>query len=433
MTRFIHSLHLVGLAALVIAEAALSVLAAYVMSPSEAQWAQIDTMYAEAEKHHEFICVYVAQSPMVLIRGTRFNIWLHAPGTLHWAITIFSLAGVVVLIDRFCWPTERFIKRAACTIGRATGILLALVLLLTLGGCSTQTASTPSLPPVVEAPKHAKRVLPTSADILAAQAADVQQIIKHHQAGARWPTVRHGATVLYPYGADDTPVVNSAPLHTTDIALEPGETITDVAMGDAQRWMAMPASAGDPRNPNPHLVVKPEIGGIETSLTIYTTRRLYHIELRTRGHAMQEVEFYYPDDVLQSMAEADREARQTASADDAAESATPSALPDVDPSRLNFSYKIGGPRLPWTPRRVFDDGSRVFIEMPASMQTSLAPALMVDAAGGQQMVNYRVVADGSNDGGSYFVVDRLFDKAELVSGVGRDQDRVLVTYSGAAR
>jgi P-type conjugative transfer protein TrbG len=261
----------------------------------------------------------------------------------------------------------------------------------------------------------------------------VQQIIKQHQAGERWPIVRHGATVLYPYGAVDTPVVNSAPLHTTDIALEPGETITDVAMGDAQRWMAMPASAGDPRNPNPHLVVKPEIRGIETSLTIYTTRRLYHIELRTRGHAMQEVEFYYPDDVLQSMAEADREARQTASTDDAAESATPSALPDVDPSRLNFSYKIDGPRLPWKPRRVFDDGTRVFLEIQASMQTSSAPALMVHAAGGQQMVNYRVVAEGSNDGGSYFVVDRLFDKAELVSGVGRDQDRVLVTYSGAAR
>jgi hypothetical protein len=79
MTRFIHSLHFVGLAALVIAEAALSVLAAYVMSPSEAQWAQIDTMYAEAEKHHEFICVYVAQSPMVLIRGTRFNICYTRP------------------------------------------------------------------------------------------------------------------------------------------------------------------------------------------------------------------------------------------------------------------------------------------------------------------------------------------------------------------
>ena len=36
MTRSIDSLHFVGLAATVIAEAALSVLAAYVMSPSEA-------------------------------------------------------------------------------------------------------------------------------------------------------------------------------------------------------------------------------------------------------------------------------------------------------------------------------------------------------------------------------------------------------------
>jgi hypothetical protein len=56
---------------------------------------------------------------------------------------------------------------------------------------------------------------------------------------------------------------------------------------------------------------------------------------------------------------------------------------------------------------------------------------MLDGGAGPQMVNYRSVPLA--DGGSYFVVDRLFDKAELLSGAGRDSDRVLVTYSGAAR
>ena len=43
-------------------------------------------------------------------------------------------------------------------------------------------------------------------------------------------------------------MVDCALLRTTDIQLQPGETITDVAMGDTERWMATPAASGDPRN-----------------------------------------------------------------------------------------------------------------------------------------------------------------------------------------
>jgi type IV secretory pathway VirB9-like protein len=35
--------------------------------------------------------------------------------------------------------------------------------------------------------------------------------------------------------------------------------------------------------------------------------------------------------------------------------------------------------------------------------------------------------------GDYYVVDRLFDRAVLVSGVGREQDRVTIQYAGNAR
>ena len=41
--------------------------------------------------------------------------------------------------------------------------------------------------------------------------------------------------------------------------------------------------------------MKPQATGIETNLTIYTTKHIYHMALRSReSHAMQEVEFYYP-------------------------------------------------------------------------------------------------------------------------------------------
>jgi type IV secretory pathway VirB9-like protein len=65
--------------------------------------------------------------------------------------------------------------------------------------------------------------------------------------------------------------------------------------------------------------------------------------------------------------------------------------------------------------------------MGSGMSTNDAPALLIASGGGTQMVNYRVV-----DGDCY-VVDRLFDKAILLSGVGREQDRVTIAYSGEAR
>jgi type IV secretion system protein VirB9 len=301
-----------------------------------------------------------------------------------------------------------------------------------LAACATQAPQPTAAPPVVaQAPKHHPRHIITAAEILAAQPADVQQIIANHQQGERWPTVRHGSTVLYPFDADASPVIAAAPLRTTDIQLEPGETITDVALGDAQRWMAVPASAGDPSNPSPHLVVKPELPGLDTNLTIYTTRRIYHLDLHGHGKGMQEVEFYYPQEILQQLAAADRAAKQQATETDDETNDTKSALPVVDPAHLNFAYKIDGAHVAWTPTRAFDDGTRVYLQMPARMQTASAPALMLDDNGGKQMVNYRVVPTGQS--GDYYVVDRLFDKAELISGVGRDQDRVLVIYAGAAR
>jgi type IV secretion system protein TrbG len=72
------------------------------------------------------------------------------------------------------------------------------------------------------------------------------------------------------------------------------------------------------------------------------------------------------------------------------------------------------------PVRVFDDGQHVYIQMPATVQASEAPALLVQTRGGESvLVNYRVRLP-------YYVVDRLFETAILVVGVGRQQDRVTI-------
>jgi type IV secretion system protein VirB9 len=228
--------------------------------------------------------------------------------------------------------------------------------------------------------------------------------------------------VVYPYGEEPEPVIDCAPLRTTDIQLQPGETITDVALGDTERWMATPAASGDPGNAVPHLAVKPQAPGIETNLTIYTTKHIYHLLLSSRGHAMQEVEFYYPDELSAAIKEADKAAAiaKQEAVDPPGDSDDIVRVAAVNPAQLNFGYTVAGPNVPWKPIRAFDDGSHVYVQMPAGMKSSEAPALLINAGSGTQMVNYRVK-------GSYYVVDRLFTDAILVSGVGRDQDRVTIS------
>ena len=310
--------------------------------------------------------------------------------------------------------------------------LLAIVgVALMLGGCAAKQAPAPPVPKVVfEAfPKReAAPPAPTRTQILGAQTAEVRAAVKQHEENGKWPIYRTPGSVIYPYDEGPEPVLDCAPLRTTDIQLQPGETITDVAMGDTERWMATPASSGDPRNPVPHLAVKPQAPGIATNLTIYTTKHIYHLLLRSSGRAMQEVEFYYPDEVLAAMKEADAAAAKDGTAGDPPgdDNASVVKIAAIDPGQLNFSYKIDGANVPFRPVRAFDDGSHVYIQMAPGMKTSDAPALLIAAGGGTQMVNYRVE-------GNYYVVDRLFNQAILVSGVGRQQDRVTIAYAGESR
>jgi type IV secretion system protein TrbG len=291
---------------------------------------------------------------------------------------------------------------------------------LMFAGCVPQQSPTPSLSQAPLAMAPAKPKGPTGAEIFAEQPTLVRTIVQEHQPGTEWLTLKTATGVLYPYDDDAEVRVVAAPLRTVDIALEPGETVTDMALGDQQRWMTSLVSAGDPHNPTPHVVVKPEMTGMATDLTIYGTRHIYRIDLRSSGKPMRAVGFYYPDDLLAEMRAADSAQTDTDPAPG------DSALPEGDPAALDFNYSISPSNVPWRPMRAFSDASRVYLQMPLRMKTANAPALLIDGGNGAQMVNYRMRND-------YLVVDRLFDKAELISGAGRDQDKVTVTYTGGTR
>jgi type IV secretion system protein TrbG len=80
---------------------------------------------------------------------------------------------------------------------------------------------------------------------------------------------------------------------------------------------------------------------------------------------------------------------------------------------MNFSYTFKGGDDSIRPLQVFDDGKKAFIKMNPKMNFREAPALVVIGPDERpEMLNYRVKDD-------MYVVDRIFDRAELVLGAGK--------------
>jgi type IV secretory pathway VirB9-like protein len=93
----------------------------------------------------------------------------------------------------------------------------------------------------------------------------------------------------------------------------------------------------------------------------------------------------------------------------------------ITADKLNFSYKVTGGNDQVRPVRVFDDGAKTYIQMPPEVQHREAPVLVVLGSDGKgEMTNYRVQEQT-------YVVDRLFERAQLILGVGKKAQKVEIT------
>lgn len=219
-----------------------------------------------------------------------------------------------------------------------------------------------------------------------------------------------GATQRFVFTPGGLYQVETAVGRVTDIALQPGEGLSDtgaVAAGDTVRWVIGEASSGTGATRVTHILVKPTEAGLATNLIIGTTKRSYHVELRsTRSSYMASVAWSYPQDELIAIAAARREAEAAAATE---------IQRGLDPARLNFAYRLTGDAPPWRPTQAFDDGTRTYLLFPASISESeLPPLFLIGEKGEAALINYRV-------SGRTMVVDRLFDRAELRLGSKRQQ------------
>lgn len=240
---------------------------------------------------------------------------------------------------------------------------------------------------------------------------------EEYRLGRQYP-YRDGSSVVYLHGAGQ-PTLVCAPLNVCLIELEAGERIVEggVHIGDSVRWSVLPAVGAAETTT---LALKPVDAGLETTMAIITDRRTYHLRLVSRASDyMASIGFAYPD----ALAAAWRayHDRQRDRAADGTLPETGEALADLD-----FGYEVsdcGG--CAWRPLRVYSDGMRTVIELPARAQREELPVLLVLDGGAEALANYRVV------GGRRYVVDGVFGEAVLVAGVGRRQARVSIRREGA--
>jgi P-type conjugative transfer protein TrbG len=197
--------------------------------------------------------------------------------------------------------------------------------------------------------------------------------------------------------------VYTALLRETVVMLQPGETIRAISAGDTERWMVANVQSGSLHGEREVVLIKPLRSGLATNMVLTTDQRTYILELHSyRETYMACVAFHYPQEELLTRfkaAEKQRQERETI------------IEPRVDLRHLHFDYLIqGDTHARWTPVRVFDDGRKTFVQFPSVLPSTEAPALFILSARGQtQLVNYRVR-------GSYYIVDRLFEQAELRVG-----------------
>jgi type IV secretion system protein VirB9 len=234
----------------------------------------------------------------------------------------------------------------------------------------------------------------------------------------------------------EIPSIVCAVLQVTDIALEPGEAITSVSTGDNLRWSVEAVVSGEGASSQPHLIIKPFDRGLETSLVVTTTRRSYHLNLRSTDQAyMHEVSFTYPGEPQKSSTASEQAPKVNVAM---TQEVDPPATPEKKPAHKTNgelprgggqvrrdppgpaytqepdTYRISGnPR--WRPISVYNDGRKTFVVMTEEMSKTEAPAMLVLRRNNSLFGYDKVLANYRVQHKTY-IVDTVFDRAILVSG-----------------
>ena len=230
------------------------------------------------------------------------------------------------------------------------------------------------------------------------------------------PVTGASGKVMFVFGAS-MPTLVCSPLQPTDLELQPGELVNEIFLGDTARWVVSAGRSG-PAPERTHLIFKPFDAGLETTAVITTDRRTYHIRLVSDPtRHISYAGFAYPEEqmaALQAQLAATQREEKWESVDTAEVTGKSVRLSDLD-----FGYEVTGDDTSWRPTQVFNDGASTIIRLPDTVSQTDMPVLLVEQSGEKALVNYRTK-------GTTLIVDGLFERAVLLSGVGKKQKKVTI-------
>jgi type IV secretion system protein TrbG len=274
--------------------------------------------------------------------------------------------------------------------------------------------------PVQHVRRHKKRHIQTRRHTHAVS--PITRILRANDAARVQPASDGFINAVQSYAYSDGALyqVYATPGHITDIILQEGEQLAGtgpVAAGDTTRWVIGATTSGSGSGARVHIMVKPTRSDLATNLIINTNRRTYHLELKSGTSIwMASLSWNYPQDGMIAI---------EAQAQTATERAPIAA--GIDATALRFNYEIKGDKPDWRPLRAFDDGRQTLIAFPASIaEGEMPPLFMTGVDGDLELVNYRVR-------GAWMIVDRLFERAELRLGNGKQAQVVQIMRTSGKR
>jgi type IV secretion system protein VirB9 len=227
--------------------------------------------------------------------------------------------------------------------------------------------------------------------------------------------------IRFAFSPQQTTTIVCSLTRECNVALQPGEQISSIDMGDTSQWSVKNTTTGSGANAVQHLVLKPLTADLKTRLVIHTDRRDYRMRLLShQSHYMSKVSFTYPPEKQAQAAPETKTRREPAQRPSAAAAAAPAAA-ETPAAELSYNYALSG-TASWKPVRVYNDGRQTVIELPGALPPAEAPLLLATRREGDTdtaPVNYQVQ-------GHRYVVDTVFDRALLITGAGPNQDRVTI-------
>lgn len=256
------------------------------------------------------------------------------------------------------------------------------------------------------------------------------------------PSLSADGKIVYTFG-QGMPNIPCALGHLTRIELQPGEKFdgeVPYSIGESgDVWKIDTHTLLIDGVTHAYLVIVPKYSGHDTNISIFTDRRAYDIRLLSSVEGyVSRVGFRYPDweeREHERQLAMDQHAAEVAHKSDEAKESAADKLKAADAMEIairntNYEHKWGRHAkrdTPWLdPVSVYDNGSLTVIQLPESARHRDLPVLkIVGPNGAADSPNFHI----DNQKLTY-VVDGLFSKAELFSGVGKGQRSVELVNHG---